>query len=117
MDYDLPTILKFCGACLFALCVVGIPMLAVAAKKARREFRVKGYLKIPSGSDWLPFLLRKRYEAFGDPSARFYFTISHICMVGSLIVLGAVVALVSCTVMLRMVSDGPQPSMSALRLK
>jgi hypothetical protein len=107
MDYDFYSILEGCGLCSAAFWIIGFPMLWIAVKKGRREFRVKGYLKTPSGLEWLSFLLRKRYEVFEDSTARFFFDVTRLCMIGGIIVLSAAVALVGCTFLLRGVSQVP----------
>ncbi len=96
MEYDIYSVLELCGICGGTFWFVGSCMLLVAARKARREFRGKGYLRPPSGRGWLPFLLWRQYEAFENPGTRFFFGITHFCLMGMLIVLGAVVILLGC---------------------
>jgi len=77
MKYDLFTILEMCGIGGLVFWFVGFCMLMVAARKARHEFRIKGYLRPPSGRDWFRFLMFRQYDAFDDPGTRFFFGISH----------------------------------------
>jgi hypothetical protein len=100
MEYDTLTVLEFCAACAFAFWFVGFCMLWVAGRKAGREFRAKGYMRRPSGTAWVFFLMRRRYEAFENPSARFFFGISHFCLVGMMISVAAVVILLGCELLL-----------------
>jgi len=93
MGYDTLSIIEICGLCLLALWLVGFGALYIASKKGRREFRVKGFLRPPSGSAWFRFLLWKQYQYFENPSTRFCFGISHICMIGGFVVVMAVVLL------------------------
>jgi hypothetical protein len=107
MPYDLFSVLAACGVCCVALWLVGFPTLLIAVKRARREFRAKGYLKVPSGVDWFSFLLTRRYEAFDDSAARSCFKVCHFCMLGCVVVMSAVVVLIGCVFLLRLVSEGP----------
>jgi hypothetical protein len=104
---DLVSVLIICGLGFAAIWIFGFICLFIAVRKARRAFRSKGYLKVPSGTEWFHFLLKKHYEAFADPTARFFFGIAHFCMLASLIIFAAVVALVSCSYVLKMVSGEP----------
>jgi hypothetical protein len=93
MRYDLYSILEICGIGCFAFWLVGFLTLLVAVHKARYEFRVKGYLRPPSGMRWFRFLLWKQYDHFDNPGTRFFFGIAHFCMLGVIIVVMAVVVL------------------------
>jgi hypothetical protein len=96
MKYDLFSIVTLCGMCAATFWLIGFCMLLVAIRKARREFRVKGYLRTPSGTRWFRFLLFRQYDYFEDPGTRFYFGISHFCLLGTIIVLTAIVLLLGC---------------------
>jgi hypothetical protein len=94
-----------------ALSFIGCSTLAVAAKKARTEYRVKGYLRAPRGVRWFRFLIYKQYDAFDNPSTRFFFSISYFCMMGLFIVLLAVMALLGSEALLRGVNGLPSGGM------
>jgi hypothetical protein len=106
MAYDIISIIELCGICGLAFWLIGSCMLFVAVRKARDEFRSKGYLRPPSGRRWLPFLLWKQYDHFENPDTRFYFGITHFCLVALIIVLGAVVILLGCQLLLGGLSGG-----------
>jgi len=93
MRYDIFSVIELCGICGLAFWFIGSCMLLVATQKARREFRGKGYLRPPSGRGWFRFLLGKKYNAFKNSGARFFFGISRFCLMGMIVVLGAVVIL------------------------
>jgi hypothetical protein len=101
-------ILELCGILGVAFGFVGVFTLVVAAKKARSEFRVKGYLRTPSGTRWFRFLLYKHYDAFNNPSTRFFFAVTHFCMMGLILVLAAVVLLLGSEFLLKGVNGLPQ---------
>jgi hypothetical protein len=101
-------ILELCGIIGVAFWFIGFSTLVVAAKKARSEFRVKGYLRTPSGMRWFRFLLYKQYDAFDNPSTRFYFAITHFCMMGLIFVLVAVTLLLGSEFLLKGVNGLPQ---------
>jgi hypothetical protein len=107
MGYNLYSVLGECGIGGLIFWLIGFPMLLVGVKKGRKEFRVKGYLRLPSGLDWFSFLLRKHYDGFADAGTRFFFGIAHFCMIGGIVVLSAAVALIGCVFLLRMVSMAP----------
>jgi hypothetical protein len=100
-------IIEICGIVGVAFWFVGFCALLVAARKARSEFRVKGYLRTPSGKRWFRFLLYRQYEAFDNPSTRFFFGIAHFCLMGVIVVLTAVVVLLGSEVLLNHVSGFP----------
>jgi hypothetical protein len=108
MEYDLISILELCGIIGLTFWFVGFAMLLVAVRKARREFRAKGYLRPPSGKAWLRFLLWKQYDHFENPSTRFFFGIAHFCMMGTIIVLTAVVVLLGSDLLLNGMSGFSQ---------
>jgi hypothetical protein len=99
-------ILQCCGFAMMVLLVVGFVALAVGKVKARGEFRNKGYLRAPSGRKWFPFLLYKQYDGFDDPGTRFYFGISHGCLVALMFLAVAVAILLGCEFMLTTVASG-----------
>jgi hypothetical protein len=101
------SIIEMCGIVGVAFCLVGLTTLLVAVRKARPEFRGKGYLRTPSGTRWFRFLLYKQYESFENPSTRFFFGITHFCMLGMFIVLMAVAALVGSEYLLKGVNGLP----------
>jgi len=107
MEYDISSVIELCGICGLAFWFVGSCALLVAVRKARNEFRGKGYLRTPSGTRWFRFLLGKKYDAFQNPAARFFFGISHFCLAGMIVVLGAVVILLSCELLLGGLPGGP----------
>lgn len=107
MTFDLYTILEVCAICGVACSIVGISALMVATYKARREYRSKGYLKPPSGTRWFRFLLFKQYDAFGSPGTRFFFGISHFCLMAVIIVLMAVAILLGSEFLLKGMSGMP----------
>jgi hypothetical protein len=106
MRYDIISVIELCGICVGAFWFVGFAALLVAARKARREFRSKGYLRRPSGTRWFRFLLWKKYDEFENPGARFFFEIANFCLMGIIIVLGTVVVLLGCELLLSNVGDG-----------
>jgi len=108
MKYDLFSILEVCGACGLAFWFVGFCTLVVATRKARREFRVKGYLRTPSGRGWFRFLMFRQYEAFENPGARFFFGISHVCLMGMIVILTAIVVLLGVEILFNGMSGLPK---------
>jgi hypothetical protein len=107
MPYDLFSVLEICGIVGVAFWFVGSCTLLVATRKARNEFRIKGYLRAPSGTRWFRFLLYKQYDAFDNPSTRFFFGIAHFCLMGVIVVLTAVVVLLGCDQLLNGTSRLP----------
>ena len=100
MGYDLPTILKLCGLAGCSFLFIGLAVLAVASRRARREYRTKGFLRPPSGTAWVRFLLWRQYEYFENPSTRFLFGATHFCMMGAIVVLTGAAALVGTEILL-----------------
>jgi hypothetical protein len=96
-----------CGVIGAAFWFVGFCMLLVAVQKTRSKFREKGYLRTPSGTQWFHFLMFKHYDVFDDPSIRFFFGIAHLCLMGMIIDLVAVVVLFGCELLLKYMSEGP----------
>jgi hypothetical protein len=94
IQYDFVTILEVGGGLLVAFWLVGVLALWMGCHAARREFRGKGYVRPPSGRDWFPFLLEKRYEIFEASSIRFFFKISHVCLMAMIFILAALILLV-----------------------
>lgn len=109
MGYDTTSVVELCGICAAAFWFVGFCTLLVAVRKARFEFRVKGYLRPPSGSRWLPFLLWKQYDHFENPGTRFCFGIAHVCLVGMIVALLAAVVLLGSDLLLKNMSGSPEP--------
>jgi len=107
MTFDLNTIIELGAICGLAFSFVGVSSLMLATRKARREFRGKGYLKPPSGTRWFRFLLFKQYDAFGNPGIRFFFGISHFCLMAVIIVLMAVAILLGSEFLLKGMSGFP----------
>lgn len=66
----------------FVLWMVELPLQYAAKRKARPEFRRKGFVKPPSGFGWFPFLLQKHYVLFKDANVRNSFAVCRICMIG-----------------------------------
>ena len=106
-NLDFYTIVAICGIIVVVLWIVGVVMLMIAARKGRPEFRSKGYLRIPSGTRWFRFLLFKQYDAFDDSGTRFFFGVSHMCLLGVLVAAAAVVVLVGCDVFFGNMDDLP----------
>lgn len=96
MAYDIVSVLELCGIAAAAIWFIGFCMLLIAVRKARSEFRGKGYLKPPSGRELFRFLMFKQYEAFDSAGIRFFFGLAHFCLVLLIIVLAAIVILVGC---------------------
>jgi hypothetical protein len=94
MGFDLLTILKLCGIAGLLFSFGGFSMLFVAVRMARREFRVKGFLRPPAGAAWIRFLFWKQYEYFENPNTRLLFGATHFCMIGAILVLACVAALI-----------------------
>ena len=81
--------LELAGLCALLLVIVGFGSLFVGSHKARRAFRQKGFLRPPSGLGWFRFLLFRQYEWFEDSAIRRCFGTSHVCLIISFFVLGA----------------------------
>jgi len=96
----------------FAICcasgllfwIMWLPLQWAAIRLADDEFRAKGFMELPSGLGWFPFLLRKHYDSFENSRARLYFTISHVCAVGVILSVSAGILLVGCDLLLKLVS-------------
>jgi hypothetical protein len=104
-------ILEACGVIAVAFLFVGCSTLVVASRKARREYRVKGYLRAPSGLRWFRFLIYKQFESFDNPSTRFFFSITYFCMMGLAIVMTAVMVLLGSETLLGGVNHLPAGGM------
>jgi hypothetical protein len=107
MGYDIKSILVLCGVGAFGFWLVGAAALLVAVRLARDEFRVKGYLRTPSGKRWFRFLLFKEYDHFANSSTRFYFGIAHFCLMAIIIVGAAIAVLIGCEMLLGGVASVP----------
>jgi hypothetical protein len=105
MEFDLLSVIELCGICVLAFCFVGFFTLLVAARKARDELRVRGHLRRSWRKRWIPFLLWKKYDEFENPGARFLFAISRFCLMGIIIVLGAVLLLLASELFLGNIGD------------
>ena len=93
-------ILALCGLAVLLFSFAGVCMLGIAVRMARREFRVKGFLRPPSGTKWLHFLLWRQYEYFENPTTRSLFGAIHFCVMGTIIVLTGAVALIGSDLLL-----------------
>jgi len=107
MDFGPSFILEICAVCGVAFWFVGFCTLFVAVRKARDEFREKGFLRTPSGTRWVRFLLMKEYDYFEDPSTRLFFGIAHFCMMGVFFAFTGAAVLVGSEVLLNGVSGLP----------
>jgi hypothetical protein len=105
MSYDYLTVLEIGGLLWIAFSLVGIFALWMGSHAARRDFRGKGYIRPPSGRAWLHFLLHKQYEIFENPSIRFFFKISHFCLMAMMLILAALVLLVGLDTLFRSMSS------------
>lgn len=106
ISLDFISILEIGGIFLIALWVVGIFSLYMGSYAARRDFREKGYVRPPSGKQWFPFLFEKRYEAFNNGSIRFFFGISHFCLIALIVVAAALLLLIGANALFNSMS-GP----------
>jgi hypothetical protein len=86
MPDDLYPILETAGAVCLGFCVVGYVMRWLAVRKVRKQFRSKGFLRVPSGFEWFRFFHARHYEMFEDSVARFLFAFSHFCMWGMIVI-------------------------------
>ena len=114
MGYGILSILGVFGICILVFWLVGSAALMVAAHKARREFRTRGYLRPPSGHKWLGFLFWKQYDYFENPQTRFYFGIAHFCFLGLVTALAAGVILIGSDVLFKSMDGVPGGGMSGL---
>ena len=113
MGHDLLSILELWAACAAGFCLVGFVAFLVAVHKARDAFRSKGYLRPLWGKRLFRFLLFKEYDYFEDSGTRFFFGISHMCLLGMIILAMAIVVFVGCELLLG--GMGAVPSASSLR--
>jgi hypothetical protein len=93
LTYGIYSILVVCGLFFLVIWLFGFLMLVIAVRLSGRNFRAKGFLRKPSGSDWIPFLLKRHYEGF-EGNGPHYFNICRFCLLAGLIVLAAAAALV-----------------------
>lgn len=100
-------IIEICVLLGLAFWFVGICALVIGSRRARREFRVKGYVKPPKGRAWLRFLLIRQYEAFDDAAIQFTFRVAHFCLLAMMIDAGAILILLCCEFFLNLVAAGP----------
>ncbi len=87
------SIILACAVLAVTLWVIGSMALMVAVRMAKPEFRTKGFLRKPSGTRWFRFLMWRQYATFDNPNTRFFFLVTHCCMVGTMIVFTAVALL------------------------
>ena len=99
-------IIEICLLLGLAFWFVGTCALVIGSRRARRQFRVKGYVKPPKGRAWLRFLLIRQYEAFDDDGIQFVFRVAHFCLLAMVIDAGAVLILLGCEFFLRLVATG-----------
>jgi hypothetical protein len=109
MQIDTIKLLEWAALAAALLWTVGLLGLAAGSRKAKRAFRGKGYLRPPSGKAWVRFLYYKHYDSFEDPSIRFCYGISHICMYLFVILVVTLTIFVGSEFLLRNVSAGPSP--------
>jgi len=101
MFYDYLSVLEVGGVLWIAFWLVGVFALWMGCHAARRDFRGKGYVRPPSGREWFPFLLEKRYEAFENSSIQFFFNISRVCLMAMMVILAALILLVGVETLFR----------------
>jgi hypothetical protein len=106
IQYDFVTILEVGGVLWVAFWLVGVFALWLGSHAARKDFRGKGYVRPPSGREWFPFLLEKRYEIFEASSIRFFFKISHVCLMAMIFILAGLILLVGIDTLFKSLS-GP----------
>jgi len=99
----------FSLSCLSALFfgLVGLPFHLAAKNRGIDLFREKGFLRPPSGWEWVPFLFHKHYNLFEDSRMRWFFAISRICLLGLAVSFSAVLLLIANELLLGQVSDMP----------
>jgi hypothetical protein len=107
MSFDFYSILEICGFCFGIFGLVGLPMYMVGARKAHHKFRVKGYLRPPSGIRCFSFLARKQFEVFDDSQTRSCFAAARFCMIVMLLILATASLLVGSELLLTIVNRGP----------
>ena len=100
-------IIEICVLLGLAFGFVGTCALLLASHRARREFRVKGYVKPPRGRAWIRFLLIRQYEAFEDEKIQSVFRVAHFCLLAMMIDAGAILILLGCEFFLKLVASGP----------
>jgi hypothetical protein len=105
MDLDIYTVCGIAGACLLTFSLIGGFALWVASYQGRRQFRAKGYLRVPSGSDWFRFLFRRHYDSF-ELSSRYLFELARFCLLVVIFVGGAMIILVGSALLLALVASG-----------
>lgn len=108
IQFDFISILELCGIVWLAFWAVGTFSLWMGCRNARPDFREKGYIRPPSGRAWFPFLLEKRYEAFDNASIRFFFGISHFCLMAMILIAAVVILLVGSNILFKGLL-GPTP--------
>ncbi len=103
MDNEFYFLIGSCGGFCAAFCLVWFPLQRAATELAYDEFRDKGFLEIPSGLEWFPFLLREQYDLFENRRARTFFCISRICALGAILSLSTGVLLIGSDLLLKVV--------------
>jgi hypothetical protein len=61
---------------------------------------------------WVRFLLWKQYDYFANPTTRFFFGVTHFCLMGTIIVLTAGVLLLGSEVLLKGMNGMSEGGMS-----
>jgi hypothetical protein len=82
LTYGIYSILVVCGLFFLVIWLFGFLMLVIAVRLSGRNFRAKGFLRKPSGSDWIPFLLKRHYEGFEGNGARWTYRPRRRCCFG-----------------------------------
>ena len=103
-------ILVVCGGLCGLFWIAGFVMLFIGVRITRRDFRSKGYLRVPSGTRWFRFLLLRQYEAFDNPKTRFFFGGAHVCLMAMIVSLTAMLVLVASETLLQGINGVPDLS-------
>ena len=101
MSDDFFSFIELFGVLWLAFWLVGAFALWMGTRSARRDFRGKGYVRPPSGRAWFPFLLERQYNVFDNSSIRFFFGISHFCLMAMILILAAVLVLLGCVALFK----------------
>jgi hypothetical protein len=113
MNQNSIIIIELCALLGMAFSFVGICAILIASHRARREFRVKGYVRPPKGRAWIRFLLIRQYEAFDDETIQSAFRVAHFCLLAVMIDAGAILILLGCEFFLNLVASGSGPSVGS----
>lgn len=109
MRFDTLFIVQWSGFLVIGMALLGLWALLVATRKARREFRSKGYLRIPAGQEWFRFLMFRHYDSFQGAGIRFFYGMAHTCLFALIIVVAAVGIFLGSEFLLGTVGAGPVP--------